>query len=173
MKRTYTPAAHIIFFLLTGLAFLMISAQPGWTDDIRVTATVDKNMASLQDSITFTVNVSGLRNPPTPEIPSLPNFRVQSASGLTYSVEVRNLAARQFACNCVDFRINGLGLCKHVEAVLLQLQARHRNLFKAAQASDSTRIDVIVDNIADSVRVLNGHKVLPRAVGRWFDAEGR
>lgn len=38
--------------------------------------------------------------------PIFSNFRVQSASGLTYSVEVRSLAARQFACDCVDFRIN-------------------------------------------------------------------
>ena len=109
----------------------------------------------------------------TPAHPVFSNFRVQSASGLTYSVEVRDLAGRQFACDCVDFRVNGLGLCKHVEAVLLQLQARHRNLFKAAQASGSPRIEVIVDNSVDTLRVLSGHSALPRAVGKWFDAEGR
>ncbi len=107
-----------------------------------------------------------------PAHPIFSNFRVQSASGLTYSVEVRHVGARQFACDCVDFRINGLGLCKHVEAVLLQLQARHKRLFKTAQASGSTRIEVIVDNIADTVRVLHGQDGLPRAVGKWFDAEG-
>jgi hypothetical protein len=56
--------------------------------------------------------------------PIFSNFRVRSGSGLTYSVEVRDVRQRQFACDCVDFRINGLGTCKHVEAVLLQLQAR-------------------------------------------------
>src|SRR5207247_6311110 len=55
--------------------------------------------------------------------PIFSNFRVQSGSGLTYSVEIRDVRQRQFACECVDFRINGLGTCKHVEAVLLQLQA--------------------------------------------------
>jgi hypothetical protein len=50
----------------------------------------------------------------TPAHPIFSNFRVQSASGLTYSVEVRSLAARQFACDCVDFRINGLGVAAGV-----------------------------------------------------------
>src|SRR5690349_17991437 len=50
------------------------------------------------------------------------NFRVQSESGLVYSVEIRSVGERQFCCTCVDFRINGLGTCKHVEAVLLQLK---------------------------------------------------
>ena len=56
-----------------------------------------------------------------PRHPIFSNFRVQSGSGLTYSVEIRDVRQRQFACDCVDFRINGLGTCKHVEAVLLQL----------------------------------------------------
>ena len=59
-----------------------------------------------------------------PRHPIFSNFRVRSGSGLTYSVEIRDLRRRQFACDCVDFRINGLGTCKHVEVVLLQLQAR-------------------------------------------------
>ena len=53
--------------------------------------------------------------------PIFSNFRVRSGSGLTYSVEIRDLRERQFACNCVDFRINDLGTCKHVEAALLHL----------------------------------------------------
>jgi hypothetical protein len=109
----------------------------------------------------------------TPVHPIFSNFRVKSASGLTYSVEVRDLMGRQFACDCVDFRINGLGVCKHVEAVLLQLQARYRNLFKAACAAGSDRIEMIVDRTADTLRVLNRHGKLPRAVSKWFGADGR
>ncbi len=106
-----------------------------------------------------------------PAHPIFSNFRVKSASGLTYSVEVRDLAARQFACDCVDFRINGLGVCKHVEAVLLQLEARHKNSFQSG-AAGSDRIEVTVDRAADTLRVLNGHGELPRAVEKWFDAQG-
>ncbi len=108
----------------------------------------------------------------TPAHPIFSNFRVQSASGLTYSVEVRSLAARQFACDCVDFRINGLGVCKHVEAVLLQLEARHKRQLKAAQSAGSNRIEVVVDHAANNLRVLNGRDGLPHAVVRLFNGDG-
>src|ERR1035438_1909817 len=51
--------------------------------------------------------------------PVFSTFSVGSGSGLTYAVEIRDVARRQFACACQDFRKNGLGTCKHVEAVLL------------------------------------------------------
>src|SRR5579862_9668375 len=59
-----------------------------------------------------------------PRHPIFSNFKVSSGSGMTYRVEIRDVANRQFACECVDFCINGLGTCKHVEAVLLHLGAR-------------------------------------------------
>jgi hypothetical protein len=40
--------------------------------------------------------------------PVFSNFHVESGSGLTYSVEIRDLRERHFACDCVDFRINNL-----------------------------------------------------------------
>src|SRR5438094_2846780 len=104
--------------------------------------------------------------------PVFSNFRVGSGSGLTYSVEIRDLRQRQFACDCVDFRINGLGTCKHVETVLLHLEARFRRLFNAARQNSSTRIEVTVDSAADTLRLLNGEGPPPRALRKWFDAEG-
>src|SRR6058998_2781072 len=96
--------------------------------------------------------------------PIFSNFRVQSGSGLTYSVEIRDVRQRQFACDCVDFRINGLSTCKHVEAVLLHLEARFRRLFASARQNGSTRIEVVVDPAADTLRVSNGHGEMPRAL---------
>src|SRR5213076_1773934 len=107
-----------------------------------------------------------------PQHPIFSNFRVKSASGLTYSVEIRDVRQRHFACDCVDFRANRLGTCKHVEAVLLHLAARFRRLFKTAQQNGSNRIEVVVDPMADSLRVLNGHGELPRPLQKWFDVEG-
>ncbi len=107
-----------------------------------------------------------------PQHPIFSNFLVKSASGLTYSVEVRDLRQRQFACDCVDFRINGLGTCKHVESVLLHLEARFRRLFHAARQNRSNRIEVIADVAADTLRVSNGEGPAPRALREWFDAEG-
>ena len=107
-----------------------------------------------------------------PRHPVFSNFRVQSGSGMTYSVEVRHLSQRQFACDCVDFRINGLGTCKHVEAVLLHLEARYRRLFKAAAENGAARIDIVLDPAADTLRVVNRLKDLPHAVREWFDRDG-
>src|SRR5713101_2020498 len=104
--------------------------------------------------------------------PIFSNFRVQSASGMTYSVEVRDLRQRHFACDCVDFRINGLGTCKHVEAVLLQLEARYKKLFRAAASQAPGRIDIVPDAATDSVRLLNGNGSCPRALKAWFDGDG-
>ena len=99
-------------------------------------------------------------------------FAVKSGSGLTYSVGVRDLSARQFACDCVDFRINGLGTCKHVEAVLLYLERRYRRLLKQAALDGSERIEVVVDRVADNLRVARGKGELPAAIRKMFDGEG-
>ena len=89
-----------------------------------------------------------------PRHPIFSNFRIESGSGLTYSVEIRGLRQPQFACDCVDFRINGLGTCKHVEAVLLHLQARFKRLYQAAASNGTTRLEVVPDHNSDSLRLL-------------------
>jgi len=108
----------------------------------------------------------------TPIHPVFSNFRVKSGSGLTYSVEVRSLVERLFACDCVDFRINGLGTCKHVEAVLLHLEGRFKRLFRAAAATPSTRWDVVPDRVGHSIRLLKGGSTRPTVLREWFDAAG-
>ena len=105
--------------------------------------------------------------------PIFSNFRVKSASGLTYSVEVRQLDGQHCACDCVDFRTNGLALCKHTEAVLFYLQARHKKRFKSASAGGSDRIEVTLDAAGDTLRLSKGRGKLPPGVGKWFDASGR
>ena len=65
----------------------------------------------------------------------------------------------------MDFRINGLGTCKHVEAVLLQFQARQR-LFRAAEANGTTRIDRSRSG-EHSFRLLNARSP-PRRLRAWF-----
>jgi superfamily II DNA or RNA helicase len=108
----------------------------------------------------------------TPAHPIFSNFQVKSGSGLTYAVEVRDLRQRQFFCQCVDFRINGLGTCKHVEAVLLWLQARHAPLFQAAARNSSDRIEVLPDLLHNTLRVVNGHGPLHPALREWFNGDG-
>ena len=107
-----------------------------------------------------------------PSHPVFSNFRIKSHSGLTYSVEIRNVAERQFACDCVDFRINGLGTCKHVEAVLLHLDGRFKRLFRAAAGQPSPRLDVVPDPAAQSIRLLTNTGRTPAVLREWFDANG-
>ncbi len=104
--------------------------------------------------------------------PIFSNFHIRSGSGLTYCVEIRSVRERQFACSCVDFRINGLGTCKHAEAVLLHLEGRYKKLFKAAGENGSYRIDIVPDHAADTLRLAGGLKDLTRPLRRLFDKRG-
>ncbi len=108
-----------------------------------------------------------------PQHPIFSNFRVKSASGLTYSVEVRDIRQRHFACDCVDFRTNGLGTCKHAEAVLLHLEGRFKRLFRTAREGGSTRLDIVIDPELDTLRLANtnGHGI-PAGLRKWFRSDG-
>jgi len=100
------------------------------------------------------------------------NFRVESRSGLTYQVEIRDIAEREFSCTCVDFRINSLGTCKHIEAVLQHLDARFRGLFASAAKKGSPRIDIVPDRGSNTLRVARGRDRLPRKLAALFNGEG-
>jgi hypothetical protein len=109
---------------------------------------------------------------PNREQPIFSNFQVKSPSGLKYSVEVRDISGRQFGCDCVDFQINGLGTCKHVEATLLHLGARFKNAYRAALREGSERIEVVPDRAANTLRVSRGLNHLPSGLRSWFDRQG-
>jgi superfamily II DNA or RNA helicase len=103
----------------------------------------------------------------------LSNFAVKSRSGMDYTVELRDVARREAVCDCADFRKSGLGACKHSEAVLLHLEGRYRKRLPELLRAATPRVEVVVDFVGNSLRVLPDAKGLPRAVRGWFDAEGR
>ena len=108
-----------------------------------------------------------------PAHPVFSDFAVHSSSGLDYRVEIRDVANRQFSCTCTDFRINGLGTCKHVEAVLLHLARRHRSEFKAARRGEpSPRIDLVPDRAAGRLRIECNLAQLPPRLRARFDVAG-
>ena len=107
-----------------------------------------------------------------PRHPVFSNFEVHSRSGMTYHVEVRDLAGRQFHSTTIDFQVNGLGTCKHTEAVLLYLEARHRREFAEAGRLGSRRIDIVPDREADTLRVERNLGRLPASVADLFDEDG-
>ena len=107
-----------------------------------------------------------------PAQPIFSNFEVRSPSGMTYRAEIRDVASRQFSCACTDFRINGLGTCKHIEAILLQLARRHRAEFRAAERVSSSRVDVVADLAAGRLRVERNAAKLPPGLRSRFGRDG-
>jgi hypothetical protein len=62
-----------------------------------------------------------------PEHPVFGTFRMTSSAsgaGGGYEVEIRSLEARDNSCGCPDYRVNGLGTCKHIEAVLSRVRKK-------------------------------------------------
>jgi len=104
--------------------------------------------------------------------PIFSNFQVRSRSGMAYDVEIRELRERQCSCTCVDFRINGLGTCKHVEAVLLNLAKRKKRAFALAAGSQSPRCDLVLDPVKGHLRLSRGRSALPPSCRTWFDPDG-
>ncbi|MFA7233202.1 MAG: DEAD/DEAH box helicase [Terrimicrobiaceae bacterium] len=107
-----------------------------------------------------------------PAHPVFSNFEIKSPSGMTYRAEIRDVVSRQFSCTCTDFRTNGLGTCKHIEAVLLQLARRQRAGFKAAERIPSPRVDIVPDITANRLRVERNMAKLSPKLRVGFDGNG-
>jgi hypothetical protein len=72
-------------------------------------------------------------------------FRAQSASGGSYDVEIRSLSEQANSCSCIDYRVNGLGTCKHIEGTIEAMARGKAKSFRAAQATGSARVEVFLD----------------------------
>ncbi|MEO8206288.1 MAG: DEAD/DEAH box helicase [Chthoniobacterales bacterium] len=107
-----------------------------------------------------------------PAYPVFSNFEVHSDSGKIYEVEIRDLAWRQVFCTCVDFRINKLGTCKHVEAVIEQLERKEPAAYENALEGGSSRIDIIAGDAPGSLAVERGIEQLPVSMRRMVSLDG-
>ena len=106
-----------------------------------------------------------------PEHPVFSNFCVESASGQTYQVELRSLAPLVGSCTCVDFRVNGLGTCKHVEALLRWLKSDSAAARKA-EVEGPDRIDLVPDIATGRLMVERNLNRLPSSLRFLFDVTG-
>lgn len=80
-------------------------------------------------------------------------FEVGSEAGGTYEVEIRSLTERLNSCGCPDHRVNGLGTCKHVEAVLARLATRPEPARERAAREGPRRVEIFLDPTGDESRV--------------------
>ncbi|KAF0125692.1 MAG: Non-specific serine/threonine protein kinase [Elusimicrobia bacterium] len=109
----------------------------------------------------------------------------------SYKVTVRDAQWKHASCNCLDYRTNELGTCKHIEIVKRHFNNRERNrrLIQAALADKSVAVyfrpreshEKIYGN-AENIRFyvppglgLTAERLLPAAADSqgWFLADGR
>ncbi len=101
-------------------------------------------------------------------------YEVGSGSGRTYAVELRELGERPVAaCECVDFRINGLGTCKHVEAVLAWTQRCRKVAWREAVRDGSPLVDLVPSADGATLQIERNAGRLPPTLARLFDDAGR
>lgn len=82
-----------------------------------------------------------------PDQPVFGTFRVGAVGGRQYEVEIRSLTRLDNSCGCLDHRINGLGTCKHVEAVVAHLRRNRRLAF------ESPRLEIFLRRTLDGPRI--------------------
>ena len=123
--------------------------------------------------------IRALESPPSirnlaPEHRIFSTFEVTSPeSGLSYLVEIRDVAGRDFYSTSPDFGHNGLGTCKHTEAVLFHLQKRFPGIYKAAIKQGSDRCELVPDRDAKTLRLSGAsNSDLPSAFRSNFDSKG-
>ncbi len=70
-------------------AFFILAMGTAWAADIQVTASVDKQELTLEDSVNFSIVVEGTQSAPPPQLPPLDSFKVR-ARGSSSSFQIIN-----------------------------------------------------------------------------------
>jgi hypothetical protein len=86
-----------------------------------------------------------------PDHPYFGTFHAQSASGGSYEVEIRSLNGLANSCGCIDYRVNGLGTCKHIEGTIAAMARGRAESFRSAKATGSPRVEVFLDRRSSSL----------------------
>ena len=112
-----------------------------------------------------------------PQQPFYGTYRVRSSEGTRpYAVEIRSLKELSNSCECPDYRVNGLGTCKHIEGVLASLRKGRSRLFSKAAREGSPRVEVYLSpGSSRQVRVAWPQQASLRAkklLSPYFSGEG-
>jgi hypothetical protein len=92
--KSYSPLSQKFFARTAGIflwvsVFFILTTETVWSADIQVTASVDKQELTLEDSVHFSIVVEGTRSAPSPQLPPLDSFSVRSR-GSTSSFRIIN-----------------------------------------------------------------------------------
>jgi hypothetical protein len=107
-----------------------------------------------------------------PDHPYFGTFRAQSVSGGSYEVEIRSLNELTNSCGCIDYRVNGLGTCKHIEGTIAAMARGRAKSFRAAKTTGSSRVEVFLDRRASPAPAITWPAESPgrnfKSVREWF-----
>lgn len=103
------------------------------------------------------------------------DYQVSSESS-KYKVAFRGVRSEKNFCSCLDFRTNGLGTCKHLEAVILHLQQHVPGYPWAGMEYTPEYTSIYVSYKGGrSIRIRVGsayHEEYRALASTYFDAEG-
>jgi len=100
------------------------------------------------------------------------DYMVTSPGGGQYRVEYRDRQARINSCDCPDFRISGLGTCKHIERVAVFTARKKAPPFRK-------RSEIFIDRAgSNGIRILwadglRANSRVLRRIAPFFDAQNR
>ena len=80
-RQSWLTIPTFLFFIFTPIT--------SFSSNIQLSASVDKNHLTIEDSINLSIKISGVHNPPTPKLPPLPDFVVRS-TGTQSSTQIFN-----------------------------------------------------------------------------------
>jgi len=106
------------------------------------------------------------------------DYEVASTQWKTpYVVEIRDLRGCGNSCGCMDFQMNRLGTCKHIERIRQLLPHRRKTKFQLRALAGSPLTELFVDSTLEPPRLRRRFPQRPPAALRnalepYFDAEG-
>jgi len=86
------------------------------------------------------------------------------SENVPYFVEIRTLMEFRNSCTCPDYNVNGLGTCKHIEAVLAHIRRNHPQTIKNDPASP--RIEIFLSRLGTPEIRVAWPKIVPIAARR-------
>lgn len=105
-------------------------------------------------------------------------YEVDSTQWSTpYVVEMRDLNGFGNSCGCMDFQMNRLGTCKHIERVRQLLPHRRKIKFREAAVTGSPVVEIFADTTQDPIRLRcvypgKSSPALRKALEPFFTHEG-
>jgi len=80
--KSCSPSPQKVFVYTAGVflwvsAFFMLPMETARAADIQITASVDQQELTLEDSVNFSIVVEGTRSAPPPQLPPLDSFKVR------------------------------------------------------------------------------------------------